>query len=111
METINLIIGTDNYPIVIAGAVFMAIGVVLISLIKANFIWYNFIYKTRWAKSVVGFVCAAIIMRFLQQYQQIASEETLLFIAFGLGVGSDLCIRAIMYLPKLPIFSFLNKKE
>lgn len=114
METIKLIVGVSDassLPLVIAGGFFMALGVMLISMIKANFIFKDFIYKTRWAKALVGFICAAIIMRFLQEYQHVDKEGTLLFIAFGLGVGSDLCIRAVMKITELPVFNFLKPKK
>lgn len=94
METLKLILGTDNIPIVIAGTLFLFLGVLLRSLIKARFVWAKFV-QTNWLKKAVGFACAAIVLRFLQQYYHVASEDTLLFIAFGLGTGSDLCIHAI----------------
>lgn len=109
MQTLKLILGTDNLPVIIAGAFFIVLGVLLRSLIKARFIWADFL-KTNWLKKAVGFVCAALIMRFLQEYYKVDSQDTLLFIAFGLGLGSDLCVHFISKLPESKPFSFLKNK-
>lgn len=109
MQTLKLILGTTNLPIVLAGGFFIVLGVLLRSLIKARFIWVNFL-KTNWLKKAVGFICAATIMRFLQEFYHIDNDDTLLFIAFGLGLGSDICVHFISKLPESKPFSFLKTK-
>jgi len=110
METLKLILGTTNFALVAAGGFFIVLGVLLRSLIKAKFIWIAFL-QTNWLKKAVGLICAATIMRFLQEYYQVDNESTLLFIAFGLGLGSDLCVHFISKLPETKPFSFLNGKK
>ena len=109
METIKLILGTENYPIVMAGGFFIVLGVLLRSLIKAKFIWKEFV-KTNWLKKAVGLICAAAILRFLQEWYKVDSESTLLLISFGLGLGSDLCVHFISKLPETKMFAWLNPK-
>lgn len=98
--------GTADVVKVVVGGVFLVIGALLISIIKANFEWKAFVYNTRWLKAFVGLICSAILMRFVPLREQITDPSVLYAYSFGLGLGSDVSIRLVMGLRKWVVAKF-----
>lgn len=106
----DILLGTDNYGVVVAGAVFVLLGVLLRTL-------YNFARNVKskdkpaqwWAKKVFAFLLGCLLMRFATTLFKVENIDYGFCIGAVLGFFPDMAIHYLFAAKKRVSGSFKDR--